>query len=198
MKSFRCFFLFLVPLVCYAQPDIFGLFEYRNFSPTRVSAWISDIAIPENPDSANLYTIYTAARHGGVWKTTNNGVTFKPITDDLPTTSIGAIEVAPSNPYVLWVGTGEASNARSAHAGKGVYKSSDAGESFRFMGLKHTQHIPKIIIHPEDEDIVYVAAMGTLFIPNEDRGVFRTIDGGDTWKRLGGVLPQGNLGRKQG
>jgi hypothetical protein len=138
------FYFFLVPLVCHAQPDIFGEFEYRNFSPTRVSTCISDVSVPENPDSANLYTIYTAARHGGVWKSTNNGVTFQPVTDDLPTTSIGAIEAAPSNQYFLWVGTSEASNARSAHAGKGVYKSTD---------------------------------------------------GGDTWDRLGGGLPEGNVGR---
>ncbi len=179
------FLLLLVfPLACYGQPDIFGEFEYRNFNPTRVSAWISDIAVPENPDSANLYTFYTAARHGGVWKTINNGVTFQSIADDLPTTSIGAIEVAPSNPYVLWIGTGEASNARSTHAGRGVYKSTDAGESFQFMGLENTQHIPKIIIHPENEDILYVASMGTLFTANEDRGVFRTMNGGKTWDKI--------------
>ena len=184
MKIFKCFFLFIIPLVCNAQPETFDEFKYRNFNPTRVSAWISDIAVPENPDSTNQYVIYTAARHGGVWKTSNNGVTFKCITDDLPTTSVGAIEVAPSNSYILWVGTGEASNARSTHAGKGVYKSTDAGESFQFMGLERTQHIPKIIIHPGDEDIVYVASMGFLFTPNEDRGVFRTRDGGKTWKKV--------------
>jgi photosystem II stability/assembly factor-like uncharacterized protein len=177
-------FIILFPLGCNAQPDLFHALTYRNFSPTRVSAWISDIAVPENPDSANLYTFYTAARHGGVWKTTNNGVSFEPITDGLPTTSIGAIEVAPSNPNVIWVGTGEASNARSAHAGKGVYKSTNAGRTFQFMGLERTQHIPKIIIHPREEDIVYVASMGSLFSPNEDRGVFRTMDGGETWEKV--------------
>ena len=184
MKNIKVLLIILIPLASFAQPDLFGEFTYRNFNPTLVSAWISDIAVPENPDSVNRYVIYTAARHGGVWKTSNNGVTFNCITDDLPTTSIGAIEVAPSNPYVLWVGTGEASNARSTHPGCGVYKSTDAGETFAYMGLAETQHIPKIIIHPSNEDIVYVASMGTLFTPNEERGVYRTRDGGNTWEKV--------------
>ncbi|MDX2445110.1 MAG: hypothetical protein QNK30_15050 [Bacteroidales bacterium] len=176
--------LLLVSALCLSQENLFNAFEYRNFSPTQISAWISDIAAPENPDSTNEYVFYSAARHGGVWKTSNNGVTFKCITDDLPTTSIGAVEVAPNNPNVVWVGTGESSNARSTHRGYGVYKSINAGEKFTFMGLENTQHIPRIVIHPENENIVYVASMGSLFTPNEDRGVYKTTDGGKSWERI--------------
>ncbi len=179
MKTTDSFLLLLLPLACQGQPDMFREFEYRNFNSTRASAWISDIAVPENPDSANTYVIYAAARHGGVWKTSNNGVSFECITDTLPTTSIGAVEVAPSNPDVVWVGTGEASSARSAHRGYGVYKSIDAGGNFEYMGLENTQHIARIIIHPEDENTVFVASMGSLFTPNPDRGVYRTRDGGN-------------------
>ncbi len=184
MRSFFLIKLLIISAICLGQEDVFKVFEYRNFSPTAVSAWISDIAVPENPDSANLHVFYAAARHGGVWKTSNNGVTFECITDELPTTSIGAVEVAPNNPNILWVGTGEASNARSTHRGYGVYKSSDAGKSFTFMGLENTQHIPRIVIHPENEDIVFVASMGSLFSPNEERGVYKTTDGGESWEKV--------------
>ncbi len=184
MKKASLLLLLIIPIAGYCQNDLFSDFEFRNFNPAKVSAWISDIAAPENPDSANKYVFYAAARHGGVWKTSNNGVSFECISDDLPTTSMGAVEVAPGNPDVVWIGTGEASNARSTHRGYGVYKSTDAGENFEFMGLENTQHIPKIVIHPIDENIVYVASMGSLFTPNEDRGVFRTNDGGNTWKKV--------------
>jgi hypothetical protein len=176
--------LLAFPLSCYGQSGYFSEFKYRNFSPTLVSAWISDIAAPENPDPASRYVFYAAARHGGVWKTSNNGISFSCITDSLPTTSIGAVEVAPSDPNTVWVGTGEASNARSAHRGYGVYKSTDAGASFTCMGLENTQHIARIVINPRDENIVYVAAMGSLFTPNGDRGVFRTTDGGKSWEKV--------------
>ena len=157
MKKLTLGLLSALTLLAYGQEETYEVFSYRNLNPTKISAWISDIAIPENPDSANKYVIYAAARHGGVWKTSNNGVTYKCITEDFPTTSMGAVEVAPSNPYVVWVATGEASNARSTHRGYGVYKSTDGGESFRHMGLENTQHIPKVVIHPEDENTVYVA-----------------------------------------
>ncbi len=166
-----------------AQPQFHDL-HYRNFGPWRAGAWLSDIAAPETTDPAYQYTFYVAARHGGVWKTTNNGTTFRPIFDAYGTGSIGAIEVAPSNPDVVWVGTGEASNARSAHAGNGIWKSSDGGETFACMGLEDSHHIARVVIHPTDENIVYVAVMGHLFSPNAQRGVFRTTDGGQTWERV--------------
>ena len=191
MKKLTYFRLFLATIYFstiagYAQVDesLFADFEYRNFGVHRVGAWVSDIAVPETDDPEYMYTFYIAARHGGVWKTINNGVTFEPVFDQYGTNSIGAIEVAPSNPEVIWVGTGEASNARSTHAGNGIYKSTDGGDSFEFMGLEDSHHIPRIIIHPENENIVYVAVMGHLFSSNEERGVFKTTDGGSTWEKV--------------
>ncbi|MBN2416291.1 hypothetical protein JXO52_10640 [bacterium] len=157
---------------------------YRNFGPWRAGAWISDIAVPETDDSGYRYTFYVAARHGGVWKTENSGTTFRPVFDAYGCNSIGAVEVAASNPAIVWVGTGEASNARSTHAGNGIWKSGDGGETFVLSGLKDSHHIPRIVIHPHDPGIVYAAVMGHLFSRNDERGVFRTRDGGLTWEKV--------------
>ena len=164
--------------------ELFNVFEYRNFSPHRVGSWISDIAVPETNNPEYKYTFYVSGRHGGVFKTINNGTTFQQIFDDYGTSSIGAIEISNSNPNTIWVGTGEASNARSTHAGNGIYKSIDGGETFKFMGLADSHHIPKIIIHPKNENIIYVAVMGHLFSENRMRGVFKSIDGGKSWKKV--------------
>jgi photosystem II stability/assembly factor-like uncharacterized protein len=159
-------------------------FTYRNLGPFRSGAWISDFAVPEYPEKAHLYTFYVATRNGGLWKTTNNGTTFKPIFDDQDIISIGDVALAPSRPDVVWVGTGEAANARSSYWGDGVYKSTDAGKTWQNMGLKDSHHIGRIAIHPENHDIVYVAAMGHLFSKNEMRGVFKTEDGGKSWRKV--------------
>lgn len=164
--------------------SLFSEFTYRNFNAARTGAWISDITVPVNPDHKNKFTFYISARNGGVWKTTNNGTTFTPIFDNYGVNSIGAIEVAPSNPEIIWVGTGEASNARSAYAGNGIYKSEDSGDSFKNMGLEDSHHISKIVIHPDDPSVVYVAVMGHLFSTNEERGVFKTTNGGDSWEKV--------------
>ncbi len=167
-----------------AEEDLFKDFVYRNLGPFRAGAWIGDIAVPENPGAAHRYTIYVAARNGGVWKTVNNGTTFFPIFDDYGVNAIGAIEVAPSDPNILWVGTGEDSYARSSYAGNGIWKSTDAGTSFQNMGLSDSHHIGRIVIHPQDPDIVFAAVMGHLYSENEERGVFRTTDGGRTWDKI--------------
>ncbi len=164
--------------------DLLKVFNFRNLGPYRAGAWISDIAVPESQEPEHRYTFYIAARNGGVWKTINNGTTFTPIFDDQDVNSIGAIRVAPSDPNIVWVGTGEASNARSAYAGSGIYKSSDAGKTWLCMGLKDSHHIPRIVIHPRNPDIVYLAVMGHLFSHNEERGVFKTTDGGKTWDKI--------------
>ena len=156
--------------------------SYRNLGPFRAGAWLTDVALPEGGRD-HLYTFYLGSRNGGVWKTTNNGTTFEPIFDNLDVSSIGALAVAPSNPNVVWVGTGEAYQARSSNSGDGVYKSTDAGGSFTRMGLRDSHHVAKILIHPSNPDIVYVAAMGHLWTPNDERGVFTTSDGGRTWSR---------------
>ena len=130
---------------------------------------MSSIAVPESPLNKYEYTFYVAARNGGVWKTENNGITFVPIFDRYGVNSIGCVAVAPSDPEIVWVGTGDSYSARSSYAGNGVYKSTDGGKTFQLVGLGETHHISKIIIHPKNPDVVYVAAMGHLYSPNAER-----------------------------
>ena len=180
------FIIILIPgfLTAQIKPELFEEMNYRNHGAFRAGAWVSDIAVPENPDPANQHTWYFSERAGGAWKTINNGNTFFCISDDLNTSSIGCIEIAPSDPELLWIGTGEAYNARSSYAGNGVYKSRDGGKTWEDMGLKDSHHINRIIIHSANPDIVYVAAMGHLFSANEERGVFKSADGGLTWEKV--------------
>ncbi|MCK5004297.1 MAG: hypothetical protein KAS21_04375 [Candidatus Aminicenantes bacterium] len=182
--------VFLMPLQNFSDvtdengSGLFSEFIFRNLGPFRAGSWISDIAVPVNPKKEDRFTFYVAARNGGVWKTVNNGTTFFPIFDNYEVNSIGSVEVAPSDSSIIWVGTGDDSNARSAYYGNGIYKSTDGGKTFTNMGLKDSHHIGKIIIHPKDPDIVYVAVMGHLFSFNEERGVFKTIDGGKNWTKI--------------
>jgi len=162
--------------------DLLRAFTYRNVGPWRIEARASCIAVPMTP-ADHLYTFYLATWTGGVFKTTNNGVTFKPVFDGQDKITIGAVAVAPSNPKIVWVGTGDARGARSSYPGDGVYKSVDSGEKWTNMGLRDTQHISRVVIHPTNADIVYVGAMGHLYSPNDERGVFKTTDGGRTWKK---------------
>lgn len=159
-------------------------FVYRNLGPFRVSAWVSDIAVPETPTKAHLYTFYVASRNGGVWKTTNNGTTFTPVFEGKDVASIGALAIAPSNSDIVWIGTGDASCTRSAYPGNGIYKSVDGGANWQHMGLRDSQHIARVVIHPTNPEIIYVAVMGHLFSTNEERGVFKSTDGGATWKKV--------------
>ncbi len=157
---------------------------YRNLGPYRAGAWTVAVAIPETPAKAHRNTIYAALRSGGVWKSSNGGVTFEPVLDSQSIYSMGAIAVAPSDENVVWAGTGDNSATRSAYWGDGVYRSTDAGKTWQNMGLKDTQHIARIVIHPTRPDTVYVAALGHLATPNAERGVFKTTDGGKTWKKV--------------
>ena len=152
---------------------------WRSIGPAIMGGRIDDFAVVES----NPSTIYVGAATGGVWKTTNNGITWQPIFDDQGTGSIGDITIAPSNPNVIWVGTGEANNRQSSSWGDGVYRSLDAGKTWRNMGLKDTQTIGRIVIDTHDPNTVYVAAGGHLWGPNSDRGVFKTTDGGNTWSK---------------
>jgi len=156
-------------------------FTYRNLGPFRMGARLSDIAVPESPAKAHSSTYYIAAWTGGLWKTTNNGTTYEPVFDGQKKLAIGDVTLAPSNPYIVWVGTGDAFCSRSSYAGDGVYKSTDAGKTWTNMGLRDSHHIARIVIHPRNPDTVYVAAMGHLFSENRERGVFKTTDGGRTW-----------------
>jgi photosystem II stability/assembly factor-like uncharacterized protein len=179
----------LATLICpalFAQPtytDVLNAFPYRNLGPFRAGAWVVAVAVPEHPDKAHAHTFYAAARTGGVWKTVNSGTTFENVTDSIGLNSIGAVAVAPSNPDIVWVGSGDNTLTRSAYYGNGVYKSTDGAKTWQHVGLEDTQHIARIVVHPTNPDIVWVAAPGHLFSPNAERGVFKTTDGGHTWKK---------------
>jgi len=151
--------------------------KLRNIGPANMGGRIDDFAVVESEPGI----IFVGTASGGVWKTENNGVIWEPIFDTQETSSIGDITVAPSNHDVVWVGTGEPNNRQSSSWGDGVYKSTDGGKTWNNMGLTDTHHIGRIVIHPEDPDIVYVAALGHLWGPNKERGLFKTTDGGKTW-----------------
>lgn len=159
-------------------------FTYRNIGPFRMQVRIADIAVPASPAKDHLYTIYQAPWIGGLWKTTNNGTTWDPVFDSESNGSIGAVAVDPSNANIVWVGTGDAFTSRSSYAGDGVYKSTDAGKTWKNMGLKDSHHIARVIVDPTNSNIVYVAAMGHLYSENAERGVFKTTNGGQSWEKV--------------
>ena len=155
-------------------------FVWRGIGPASMGGRIDDIAAVES----NPYIYYVGFATGGVWKTTNNGTTFTSIFDAYSTHSIGDIAIAPSNPDIVWVGTGEPNNRQSSSFGDGIYKSTDAGKTFKKMGLEDSQTIARIVIDPRNANIVYVAVLGHLFGPNKERGVYKTTDGGKTWNNV--------------
>ena len=155
-------------------------FVARSIGPASMGGRIDDIAVAEQ----NPYIIYVAFATNGVWKSTNNGTTFQPIFDTYGTHSVGDVAVAPSDPNIVWVGTGEPNNRQSSSFGDGIYKSTDAGKTFTKMGLEDSQTIARIVIDPKDPNIVYAAVLGHLFGPNKERGVYKTTDGGKTWTNV--------------
>ena len=159
--------------------DFSGL-KLRNVGPAFTSGRIADIAI--HPDDDNVW--YVAVGSGGVWKTSNAGVTWKPIFDRQSSYSIGCITINPSNPYHIWVGTGENVGGRHVGYGDGIYMSPDGGKSWKHMGLKASEHISKIIVHPENAEVIWVAAQGPLWNKGGERGLYKTADGGKSWKRV--------------
>ncbi len=154
--------------------------KFRNIGPALTSGRVADIAV--NPNNFNEY--YVAVASGGVWKTTNHGVTFQPIFDGQGSYSIGCITIDPNQSSTIWVGTGENNNQRSVGYGDGVYKSTDGGKSWKNMGLKESEHISKIIVDPRNSNVVYVAAYGPLWSEGGERGIYKTTDGGETWKQI--------------
>jgi photosystem II stability/assembly factor-like uncharacterized protein len=164
-------------------PSMLSAFEWRGIGPAATGGRIADLAIGKVPGQP--MEIYVGTTTGGVFKSSNEGVSFTPVFDHAGgMMSIGAVAVAPSNPSVVWVGTGEADNRQSSSWGDGVYRSTDGGQTWRKMGLDETRHIGKIVIHPTDPNTVYVAAVGHLWGSNPERGVFKTTDGGKSWKRV--------------
>src|SRR5882724_6736787 len=153
--------------------------KFRNIGPAIMGGRVDDFAVV----ASDPRIIYVGAAAGGIFKTTNGGTTWEPIFDEVGSPSIGDIALAPSNPAILYVGTGEPNNRQSSSWGSGVYKSMDAGKTWKFTGLKDTFHIGRIVVHPTNSDVVYVAALGDLWGPNADRGVFMSTDGGTTWNK---------------
>jgi len=151
--------------------------ELRGIGPALMSGRVADIAI--HPDDASTW--YVAVGSGNVWKTTNAGTTWKPIFDDQGSYSVGCVTIDPSNPEIVWVGSGENVSGRHVGYGDGVYRSRDGGKSWSRVGLENSEHISKIIVDPRDSNVVYVAAQGPLWSGGGERGLYKTIDGGETW-----------------
>ena len=154
--------------------------EFREIGPAVMGGRIDDIAVVEN----NPNIVYVGPATGGVWKTTNNGTTWEQLFDKEDSPTVGDIAIAPSDPSVIWVGSGEPNNRQSSSWGNGIYKSLDGGRTWQNMGLKATHHIGRVVIHPRNPDVVYVAAQGHLWGPNPERGVYKTTDGGKTWTQV--------------
>src|SRR6266478_2904969 len=170
------------PVVFDADSARLAELPWRSIGPAVTSGRVVAFAVPEGPKSqigerlGELF--YVASASGGVWKTTNGGTTWESIFDHQGSASIGDIAVAPSNPDIIWVGTGESNNQRSSSWGDGVYKSENGGKTWTNMGLKTSQHVGRIVIHRTNPNIVYVAAVGPLWADGGERGLFKTTDGG--------------------
>jgi photosystem II stability/assembly factor-like uncharacterized protein len=170
----------LLLLAAAARANTYDGLELRSLGPAFTSGRIADLAVdPRKPG-----TYYVAAASGGVWKTVNGGATFEPVFDRQGSYSIGCIAIDPRNPLVVWVGTGESNAQRSVSYGDGVYKSIDGGRTWSRAGLGNSEHIGRIAIDPRDSDTVYVAAQGPLWSSGGDRGLYKTTDGGKTWKAV--------------
>lgn len=160
--------------------EILNGLRARSVGPAVTGGRIHDIeALPNDPA-----TIYVASASGGLWKTTNKGTTWTPLFQDQAVSTFGDVTIAPSNPEIVWVGTGEQNNRQSSSWGNGVYRSLDGGRTWTHLGLEETRHVGRIRVHPRNPDIAYVAALGNLWIAGVDRGVFKTSDGGKSWQKV--------------
>ena len=175
-----CFFLAdFSALAQKSNSNLFGGLKFRNIGPAMTSGRIADIAI--HPENENVW--YVAVGSGGVWKTKNSGTTWKAIFENQKVYSTGCITIDPNNPSTIWLGTGENVGGRHAGFGDGIYVSHNDGKSWKNMGLENSEHLSKIIVHPDNSDVVWVASQGPLWSKGGDRGVYKSIDGGKTWKR---------------
>jgi photosystem II stability/assembly factor-like uncharacterized protein len=178
--SLVCAVAVLAPRAVAAEPlpdSFLDALTPRPLGPAAMSGRVAAVAVVESKPKL----MYVAAASGGVWKTVNNGSTWDPVFDGQPVASIGDVAVAPSDPDVVWVGTGEANPRNSVSWGDGVYKSTDAGRTWKNVGLRESAHVGRIVVHPKNPDIVYVAALGRVWGPNRERGLYKTADGGKTW-----------------
>ncbi len=166
-------------------PETFKNLEFRTIGPSLTTGRISDIAV--DPKNANVW--YVAASAGNLWKTENRGNTWTPIFETYGSYSLGAVVVDPKNSNVVWLATGENNNQRSVSYGDGIYKSSDAGATWTRMGLENSEHIQNVLIDPRDSNVVFVSAIGPLWNAGGDRGLYKTTDGGKTWKAVLTISP---------
>ena len=185
-RIFGFVFALFATLTLSAQIDkIIDNYPIRNIGPAAMSGRITAIAVPRNTATINFKnTIYIGAASGGVWKSTNAGISWNPIFDEQDIQSIGSIAIDPNNANIIYVGTGEGNPRNSHNSGKGIYKSLDAGKTWKCIGLEATKTIHRIVINPLNSNQIYVAAMGSVWGPNEDRGVFKSNDGGQTWQKV--------------
>ncbi|HEX2163083.1 MAG TPA: hypothetical protein VHM02_03975 [Thermoanaerobaculia bacterium] len=168
------------------DPDLLAGLAARSIGPAAMSGRIAAItAVPGDPD-----TIWVGAATGGVWRSTDGGLTFEPVFDDQPVAAIGAIAVHPRRPDVVWVGTGEGNPRNSASVGNGVYRSLDGGETWTHLGPANSERVHRILLHPDDPDVAWICEMGHTWGENPERGVFRTDDGGATWEHVLAVDPR--------
>src|SRR6186713_787288 len=158
---------------------LFKEFRWRNIGPFRGGRTKAVDGIPSQPN-----VFYIGAVNGGVWKTNDYGRTWRPLFDDQPTGSIGAIAIAPSDPNVVYVGSGEGMQRPDLSVGDGIYKSTDAGNTWVHLGLRDGQQIPQIVVDPKDPNRLFVAVMGHPYGPNDERGLYRSMDGGQTFQRV--------------
>lgn len=159
--------------------SVFHSYPIRNVGPVIQGGRVTDIDVhPTNPN-----TYYVGYASGGVFKTSNNGASFEPIFDGNDALGIGNITVSPANPDVIWVGSGENNSSRSSYAGAGVFKTADGGKTWSHAGLRHSQHIGRIVAHPTDQNTAWVASLGALYSNNAERGLYKTTDGGQTWRK---------------
>ena len=177
--------LLLASEVLAQSGELFKDLRWRNIGPANMGGRISDIQALDD----DYRHVIVASASGGVWKSTNAGTSWQPVFDEYPSASIGAVALFQKDPHIIWVGTGEANVRNSVAWGDGVYKSIDGGKTFENRGLKDTHHIAKIVTHPTNPDVVYVAAQGHLWGHTGERGLFKTSDGGRTWTKLENGLP---------
>ncbi len=176
---FAAFFLNIGSVAQTVPPELFGGLQWRLIGPFRGGRSVSVTGVP-----GDGVTFYFGSADGGVWKTSDAGLTWKPMFDGQPVASIGALEVAPSSPNILYAGTGESDIRSALSSGNGVYKSTDGGLTWKNVGLHDSRQISRIVIDPRNPDVVYVGALGHAYAPNDERGVFKSSDGGNRWKRV--------------